>query len=158
MAMEWTSDPHYSSLTSTSTTEVAPWSKQGSAAAAALFLLGTIDEVECGSDILREMRSLPLIQHIIRLIKQEVAIFTSGEVPQGNTNPEDFKYDVEDDDDDDDPNNQFHEGRIRQNLTGKSLGGLVKVLLLQIYWHTSAMFSTTYVGTAPLVKSQGLWI
>lgn len=30
--------------------------------------------------------------------------------------------------------------------------GLVKVLLVQIYWKASAIFSTTHVGAGPLVR------
>lgn len=55
-----------------------------------------------------------------------MALHSPGEVPQGDTIPGDFDNEV----DDDDPNNQLEEACTQRKLVGRSLGGLIKVLLL----------------------------
>lgn len=47
---------------------------------------------------------------------------------------------------------QSQDEYIGATLLGKSLDGFVKVLLVQIYWKASAIFSTIYVGAGPLVR------
>lgn len=79
------------------------------------------------------------------------AAHVSGEVPRGDANPEDFVVDV-DDDGTHDPDRQLRDEHVRATLVGKSLGGLVKVLLAQMYWKASAIFSTTHVGAGPMVR------
>lgn len=154
---EWDSDPHYTSFTETSDTDVAKWSREGSAAAAVLFVLGKIDEFPCGEQTLRQVRGSPLVRQIISAIEATVAAHVSGEVPQGDINPDDFVvYGMEDDGGDDDgthdPDRQLRDDHVRATLHGRSLGGLVRVLLLQIYWKAFAIFSTTHVGAGPLVR------
>lgn len=79
------------------------------------------------------------------------AAHVSGEVPRGDTNPEDFVVDV-DDDGIHDPDRQLRDEHVRATLVGKSVGGLVKVLLVQMYWKASAILSTTHVGAGPMVR------
>ncbi|KAG8157717.1 hypothetical protein KVR01_012379 [Diaporthe batatas] len=154
---EWEADPHYTSFTETSDTDVAKWCREGSAAAAILFVLGKIDNFPCGREILMQVRRLPLVQEIINLIEEGLAAQASGEAPQGDTNPNDFIDDGDEDDKDmdhgtDNPNKQLQDESVRATLAGKSLGGLVNALLVQIYWKGSAIFSTTHVGASPLVR------
>lgn len=151
---EWDSDPHYTSFTDTSDTDLAKWSQEGSAASAILFVLGKIDQFPCGREILLQVRRLPLVQRIIGLIEDGLAALAFREVPQGDTNPDDFIVDLGEDDkghDDGshDPDRQLQEEHVRATLVDKSLGGLVKLLLLQIYWRASAIFSTPDVGGRP---------
>lgn len=154
---EWESDPHYTSFTETSDTDVAKWCREGSAAAAILFVLGKIDESPCGKETLVQVRRLPLVQEITSLIEEVVAAQVSWEVPQGDANPNDSIVDVDEDDKDmddgtHDPNKQLQDESVRATLAGKSLGGLVRALLVQIYWKASAIFSTTHVGASPLIR------
>ncbi|KAJ0118235.1 hypothetical protein J7T55_009018 [Diaporthe amygdali] len=83
-----------------------------------------------------------------------------GGEPQGNFNPDDLRAENEDDDgpitaDDIDQLTSkltIDEQHISAGLEEKTLGGLIRVLMVQIYWRASALFSTTYVAVQPLVK------
>lgn len=71
--MEWNSDPHYTSSTETSDTDVAKWSREGSAAAAILFVIGKINEFPHGTQTLLQVRRSPLVQRIIGPVEDKVA-------------------------------------------------------------------------------------
>lgn len=71
--MEWNSDPHYTSFTETSDTDVAKWSREGSAAAAILFVIGKINEFPHGAQTLLQVRRSPLVQRIIGPVEDKVA-------------------------------------------------------------------------------------
>lgn len=94
--------------------------------------MGKINEFPCGTETLLQMRRSPLVQRIIRLIEDKVAAHVSGEVPQGDTNPEDFVVDV-DDDGTHDPDRQLRDEHVRATLVGKSWAVLSRCSLVQMY-------------------------
>lgn len=83
-----------------------------------------------------------------------------GGEPQGNFNLDDLRAENEDDDgpitaDDIEQLTSklaVDEEHISAGLEDKTLGGLIRVLMVQVYWRASALFSTTYVAVQPLVK------
>lgn len=74
----------------------------------------------------------------------------SGDAPQINIHPDDYQANLEDDESHihGDPETKPHE----EFLKGRSLGGLIRELILQILWRASAVFTTTHVGASQLVK------
>lgn len=116
-----------------------------------------------------------MVAHILELIEKRVADhleaeLASGETQGNNIYPDDYRDDLEGDmendmDDDHDnqaqsnkdqpdgkPEPQCKEDLVLLRLRGRSLGGLIRELILQILWKASAVFSTTHVGASQLVK------
>lgn len=162
---QWNSDPQYQSYGSSDDADIGQWAPEGSAAAAALYVMEKISSVECGSQVLQNMRLNEIVQQILGLINIAVvehrrASPDSGADPQVNIHPDDFRNDDGEDEDeqvhrdeaDDNLQHQYEKEHILLRLQGRSLNGLIRELILQILWRASAVFSTTHVGAGLLVK------
>lgn len=66
---EWNSDPQYQEYGSSDDAEIGQWAPEGSTAAAALYVMGKVSIVKCGSQVLQNMRSNEIVQQILGLIK-----------------------------------------------------------------------------------------
>ncbi|KAG8169846.1 hypothetical protein KVR01_000591 [Diaporthe batatas] len=79
-----------------------------------------------------------------------------GAQAQANIHPDDFHNDAEASPKQpvsrQIPQDSFKKEHILQSLKERSLGGLVRELMLQMLWRSSAVFSTTHVGAGQLVK------
>lgn len=163
---QWNTLPQYQFHGTSEDADIGSWSPKGSAAAAVLFVMGKINNVQCGSRVLRNMRRGAVVAKILDLIEITVADYNnedpdSGGAPQVNIQPDDFQNDLGNDEDDPPMDevqsrgahtHQSREEFMMTTLNARSLGGLIRELILQILWRASAVFSTTHVGAGQLVK------
>lgn len=124
--------------------DIGQWAPEGSAAAAALYVMEKISSIKCYSRVLCNLRQCKVVEHILRLIEVAVDDYQdantgSGGESQVNIHANNFQNDKEgdkdqghDDQTDDNSQYQYDKEHILLRLMDRSLSSLIQELILQI--------------------------